>query len=684
MIAIVLLLLLQGSVRVSAAITTSLEPRASLVEWAVPTPVSGPWALTLDSSGRCCWFAEYYGNMVGHLDPTSNMFQEWQIPTKNANPYSLAITTFSGKVMVWGTEFGTDKVFAFFPESGTFFEYALPYYTSGVGYISIEPSSAHVRVWFTETLRNTNGEMVYDPKSGNVTLYEDTFPAAAGGGAYGVTAGVDSVWFAGFTSLVKWDRSSQQYTIWPLPAHGSALGRFVTIDSSGQAWYTRGEANGTGTDNFVGVLSGNLLQEWHLPAPGADPRGLSVNPLTQQLWVAERSPSAGDGAVAVLGNSTGQTFVVSEPTKASSGARPHILAPVSTNATASNNTVSPASSQITGASDLQFVQYGVGSNQPHDIIVDSAGNAWISEPGANKIARLSGFTPDFTLNASPSMLSLPLGKSGTVAVKITSASGYQGSVGLSGNSPRGVNISLTPDKANVPAGGTASTEMMIDVAPDAQVGNSSITLQAGDTNIAHSTSILLVVTNSTVLGIQKPQCLIATATYGSQLSPEVELLRGYRDVAMKSRIGWSFLILFNTWYYSFSPMVANYVNDHAASRPLMQIILYPLIGSLRITFQLDTALAAVPEAATLISGLVASALIGSFYIGVPLGILSRRIRMLRRLSARPWTVTLVAGIILLVVAELLTLPALLMLSASVIVLSTLLVAGMLTKTVISS
>jgi len=353
------------------------------------------------------------------------------------------------------------------------------------------------------------------------------------------------------------------------------------------------------------------------------------------------------------------------------------------NATALITTVSSLSSQITSISDPQFARYGFESNQPHDIIVDSAGNAWISEPGANKIARLSGFTPGFVLNASPSVLSVALGKSGTVGANITSASGYQGSVAFSGNSPIGVSLSFTPGQVNVAPGRSASSQVTVDVAPNAQIGNSSIVLLAGDATTAHSTSMLLIVTNTTTLNTQnKPQCLIATATYGSQLSPEVELLRGYRDVAVKSRVGWSFLLMFNAWYYSFSPMVANYINEHPTARPVMQVALYPLILFLTVAFQLNTALTAFPEAATLLSGLLASGLIGGFYLGLPLGILSRKIHLLRRISAKPGGVLFLSGVVVLVVGELLISP-LLMFSASIIVLSTMLLAATLTKTFIS-
>ena len=53
------------------------------------------------------------------------------------------------------------------------------------------------------------------------------------------------------------------------------------------------------------------------------------------------------------------------------------------------------------------------------------------------------------------------------------------------------------------------------------------------------------------------------------------------------------------------------------------------------------------------------------------------------MSAKPWGVTLLGGIVSIVVGELLVLPALLMLSTSVVVLSTMLVAAMLTKAAIS-
>ena len=49
-------------------------------------------------------------------------------------------------------------------------------------------------------------------------------------------------------------------------------------------------------------------------------------------------------------------------------------------------------------------------------------------------------------------------------------------------------------------------------------------------------------------------CLIATATYGSELSPQIQQLRELRDnQLLNTESGTSFMNAFNEFYYSFSP-----------------------------------------------------------------------------------------------------------------------------------
>jgi peptide/nickel transport system substrate-binding protein len=643
---------------------------------------SGPWAITLGPGGACCWFVEYYGNKVGHLNPTNGTVQEWTIPKSGANPYGLTTTIISGSLVLWGTELGSDTVFAFWPDSGTFREYALPYHNTGVAYISAEPGTS-TRIWFTETIRNVNGEFVYDPATGNVTLYEDRFPGAVGGGAYGVYAGSTSVWFAGFSALVRWDRASLQYTIWPLPVHGSAVGRFVTVDSYGQAWYTQGEMNGTSSDNFVGVLRGDtMIQEWRLTNPGADPRGISVNPATQQPWLAERSATAGSGTIATLTDPSNGTVVPILPTTAPSAATLVTLAPLSSQVNASAQTVTPVINQISSSSDGQFAEYALGAAQPSDAVIDSAGNSWFSEPGTNKIARLSQNSPNFALTVTPAVISLVEGQSGTVAVTGTSIAGYDGQATLTAaHLPLGVTVSFK-NPLNVQSGRNDSSDMLISVAANAPLGTISILIQANSA-VIHTTSLILTILNSTITATQKPQCLIATATYGSELSPEVQLLRNFRDNVLKSKTGSGFLILFNTWYYSFSPYVADYLNGHVTARAAMKVILYPLIGFMMLSSGLYAKLSAYPETATVLSGLLATILIGAFYIGLPLGCVARRLRLARKLNAKLWVAITIGGVGLLLISQVVTSTLLMMISASITVLSTLFSSATLTSLLVS-
>ncbi|MDC0193874.1 copper-binding protein, partial [Candidatus Nitrosopelagicus sp.] len=57
-------------------------------------------------------------------------------------------------------------------------------------------------------------------------------------------------------------------------------------------------------------------------------------------------------------------------------------------------------------------------------------------------------------------------------------------------------------------------------------------------------------------------CLIATAAYGSEMAPQVQFLREIRDnTVLQTQSGTSFMTVFNQFYYSFSPTVADYERE---------------------------------------------------------------------------------------------------------------------------
>ncbi|MEM1558137.1 MAG: CFI-box-CTERM domain-containing protein [Thermoproteota archaeon] len=121
---------------------------------------------------------------------------------------------------------------------------------------------------------------------------------------------------------------------------------------------------------------------------------------------------------------------------------------------------------------------------------------------------------------------------------------------------------------------------------------------------------------------KKGGCMIVTATYGSELAPEVQLVRQFRDdVVCFTFAGKSFISVFNAWYYSFSPSVSEFMEEHPSTKPVMKIVLYPLILVIRASSILYFVFAFNPEVSILVIFLTISMLIGIVYFS-PIALLA--------------------------------------------------------------
>jgi peptidyl-prolyl cis-trans isomerase B (cyclophilin B) len=84
-------------------------------------------------------------------------------------------------------------------------------------------------------------------------------------------------------------------------------------------------------------------------------------------------------------------------------------------------------------------------------------------------------------------------------------------------------------------------------------------------------------------------CLIATATFGSEMAPQVQFLREIRDnTVLQTESGTSFMAGFNQFYYSFSPVIADYERENPAFKEAVKITLTPLLTSLTLLQYVDT------------------------------------------------------------------------------------------------
>ena len=107
-------------------------------------------------------------------------------------------------------------------------------------------------------------------------------------------------------------------------------------------------------------------------------------------------------------------------------------------------------------------------------------------------------------------------------------------------------------------------------------------------------------------------CLIATAAYGSELAPQVQMLREIRDnQLMNTESGSAFMTTFNEAYYSFSPYIADLERESPVFKEIVKAGLTPMLSTLAIMESAET------ESEVLGLGLSVIALNLGMYIGLP-------------------------------------------------------------------
>ena len=78
-------------------------------------------------------------------------------------------------------------------------------------------------------------------------------------------------------------------------------------------------------------------------------------------------------------------------------------------------------------------------------------------------------------------------------------------------------------------------------------------------------------------------CLIATATYGSELAPQIQQLRELRDnQLLNTESGTVFMSTFNNIYYSFSPIIADYERENPLFKKAVKLAITPMISTLSL------------------------------------------------------------------------------------------------------
>jgi streptogramin lyase len=285
---------------------------------------------------------------------------------------------------------------------------------------------------------------------------------------------------------------------------------------------------------------------------------------------------------------------------------------------------------------------------------------------------------DFSISGAPGV-SLIEGSRADITLTVTSIGLFTGPVAFTIANPPvsgggALSGSVSPNPINLAPGAVVITTLEIAVQ---KITSGSYVLTVTGTGstpqgpVSHDFKVNVAVTSGL-------PCLIATATFGSPLAPEVQFLRDFRNQQiLHTFAGSNFMVVFNAWYYSFSPAVAGYENMHPAVKSPMQYFLTPLLGSLHVSSWTYASIAVInPEIAALVAGLVASSLIGLLYIALPLATavwFLRRKVLAREGNVRGRLVRFFAAsfgvmILLFAISELLALATTMMIASAAIVL----------------
>ena len=252
-------------------------------QFAVPTAGSGPWGLAIDQNGNI-WFTEHYTNQIGEFIPSTNTMKEFATPTADSLPYGITVDASNN---VWFTENnGSVAQIGEYSASGQMEEYkirATP--PSGGGLtphlITVDPNG---NIWWTEGWVGMIGELQVSKAvpgtNQGVTEYAYPTSCTTCGGTHTSGIKVDGygqVWFDDslqgiFGSFP--DSAQGSFSMYPAPTPQHPHDG-LNVDGQNRVWFTEEFANklAVATQNSVPPTPtpGSSPSPSSSPSPGPSP-----------------------------------------------------------------------------------------------------------------------------------------------------------------------------------------------------------------------------------------------------------------------------------------------------------------------------------------------------------------------------------------------------------------------------
>lgn len=256
-----------------------------------------------------------------------------------------------------------------------------------------------------------------------------------------------------------------------------------------------------GTDADIGKVNFNAPQTTTIanlrafPTPATIPTNNRISPEETTVWIVDATLTlikleSDQDYHLVIQDAAGLTMIAEIPAPScvptSSPMNPGVTSSRAKvdamfNVTTSFQTVNvPVRITGVGMHDFPHGQTGAAPNQIelHSVIdiIFNPGNA----------------TPDFTLSASPTSLSVTQGSSGSTTISTSATGGFNSAISLSASGlPAGVTASFNPTSIGAP--GNGSSTLTFSASSTATTGTTNVTVTASGGGVTHTTTVALTV-----------------------------------------------------------------------------------------------------------------------------------------------------------------------------------------------
>ena len=271
-----------------------LNPQTNTFQqFAVPTAASGPWDIAIDHYGNI-WFTEHYTNQIGEFNPSTQQMSEFTTPSANSQPYGIVVDASNN---IWFTENNSAVAqIGEYTAGGQMNEYKIRNNPPGgltPHMITVDPNG---NVWWTEGWVGMIGELNVSQAVPGTTngVTEYAYPAncttCGGTHASGITFDSNGlIWFDDsiqgiFGSFPDTGTGSFSMYAAPTPQHPHDG---INVDSQNRIWFTEEFAN-----KLAEAIQTNSLPPSPTPSASVIPSP-TVSPSPTVLPSATIIPSPG-------------------------------------------------------------------------------------------------------------------------------------------------------------------------------------------------------------------------------------------------------------------------------------------------------------------------------------------------------------------------------------------------------